>query len=170
MKEKLLAVALGMLLVLSPVLAQSASPGIIAPSNPLYFLSVAFDNVRMAIGGADARVNVLEKRAAEAELMAQRGHAKGLNRALREHEKVKEKVEREIAEGKFEQEDREKLQRGLSTSEQKVNMAKQLAPEEADYGLDTALDAQQKGAEEGRQDSQQDAQDRGAEQSEGRRP
>lgn len=69
--RKVVAVLLLLMVALSPASAQvHASPGMLTPNNPFYFLDIWFDNLRLWLSPSKAitAVNIMEERLAEYEL------------------------------------------------------------------------------------------------------
>lgn len=104
------------------------SPGI-TPDSPFYFLERFFDRFR-------SNENVMDRRASEIVAMAQKGHERGLARAMEGYEKA---LERRNREAENNENIAEEVVRQSSNHLAILARVREQVPEEARLGIDRAL-------------------------------
>lgn len=132
MKKTVLIVSLILVAGLTLVSAQDdietteeVSTGLFTPDSAFYGLETAWDNAAMSLGVSSAE-KVGQKRAAEAQVMAEEGNYEAVERAVRGLENAAARSSEES----------ESIQNAVT----KIEQVMQDAPEEAQEGLQTALD------------------------------
>ena len=135
---KIMAVLAVLVLMPMPVLAQPElpNPGI-TPDSPFYFVERVFDVFR-------SDEAVMDKRAAEIVAMAEKGHEKGLAKAIEGYERAVEKRQRAAEKN---ENSAEEITRQASNHLAILSDVKERVPEQARKGIDKALNESMRGRE-----------------------